>query len=550
MQTKKKISNFKVWLIPALAISLLVSCNPTSLPSGESGPTDSSVETTEPTISDESSTQDSVDTTESSETTEVSTETTDKSEDLTDTSTGTPIDPTVDPSEDTSVDTSEKPTGKIEFDVFTLNDFHGATQYVSQTYPAIGLAKLSTVFRTFAAEQTSFFLSSGDMWQETIESNSNRGAYVTEAFNRIGLDAMTIGNHEFDWGVKYIVDNSKIADYPFLAANIFNKTTGEYIEGTEPSTIIERDGLKVGVIGVIGPAQYNSISYQQVAEYEFLNEYNYVINEAKFLREKGADVIILSSHDGFANDDMTAVKKAMINDASIDMVIAGHTHTLQNESFTRDDGQEVPLIQAYSKGTAFGHVSFTYDFDSSKLTVDSRKVENFKNYAHYEADQEIIDLYNEKYNVDDLKTEHIVEAKTDFSKEEGGILASTAIYEKIRSMDEYKDYDIIAGYHNTARNAIAKGNLNYEGLFNSYPFDNEIIIYAVNSSYISRGYYYFQTGFTKTSFTGTKYIAAIDYIAYKTIGLDKGVRTGLFVRDILKEYLQNKKVITASDYYN
>ena len=262
MQTKKKISNFKVWLIPALAISLLVSCNPTSLPSGESGPTDPYVEITEPTISDESSTQDSVDTTESSETTEVSTETTDKSEDLTDTSTGTPIDPTVDPSEDTSVDTSEKPTGKIEFDVFTLNDFHGATQYVSQTYPAIGLAKLSTVFRTFAAEQTSFFLSSGDMWQETIESNSNRGAYVTEAFNRIGLDAMTIGNHEFDWGVKYIVDNSKIADYPFLAANIFNKTTGEYIEGTEPSTIIERDGLKVGVIG---PAQYNSISYQQVA---------------------------------------------------------------------------------------------------------------------------------------------------------------------------------------------------------------------------------------------------------------------------------------------
>ena len=75
--------------------------------------------------------------------------------------------------------------------------------------------------------------------------------------------------------------------------------------------------------------------------------------------------------------------------------------------------------------------------------------------------------------------------------------------------------------------------------------------FEVSSNYINRSYYYTQTGFNKSiSYTGKRYVAGIDYIAYKTIDLEAGFRTGLFVRDIVKEYLQNKKVVTSSDYTN
>ena len=515
MQTRKKTLNFKFIVAGLFTITALVGCGPTNNPTSHP--------TVDPTI--DPTTVPTVDPT---------------------------VDPTTEPSQPTTVDPTVEPEKTIvNFDVYTLNDFHGATKYVNNYYPEVGLAKMSTIFHNFAEDNTSFFLSSGDMWQETIESNSNYGEYVTVAMNHIGLDAMTIGNHEFDWGDKYIFKNAELADYPFLAANIYERETGYLMEGVEKSTLIERDGLKVGVIGTIGPAQYSSISYQYVAKYEFESEYNHVVNEAAYLREQGADVIILSAHDGYNSSDFGTLKKELINEASIDMVIAGHTHQKQEEVYTRRDGKQVPLIQGYSSGTAFGHVNFTFNKETDELTLNSYKVENFKDYIDAEPDQYIVDLYNNNYNVDDLKVEHIVETKDEFSTSKLGILASTAIYEKISSMEEYDDYNILTVYHNYGRNALPKGNINYEQLFASYPFDNEIILMQVNQNYVNRGYNFVHSGFDKSiSFSGKRWVAAIDYLAYKTCSLEDGVRTGLYVRDIVKEYLQNKKVVSSSDYFN
>ena len=517
MQTKKKTLSYRFLFSSLLSLLLISSCAPTT-PSVDTTSLSTDPTISSPSVSEEPST------------------------------TGTQ--PSISEEGSTSQPNENTPT-EINFDVYTLNDFHGATKFVNQTYPEIGLAKLSTLFRSYAEENTSFFLSSGDMWQETIESNSNRGEYVTKAFNRIGLDAMTVGNHEFDWGTEYITKNAAIADYPFLAANIVEKSTGELIEGTVPSVLIDRDGVQVGVIGTIGPTQYSSISYQYAAMYEFEGEYNHVVSQAKYLREKGADIVILSAHDGYGSSDFTTLKKEMINDASIDMVIAGHTHTFQSEVYTRRDGKKVPLIQAYSSGTAYGHVNFTYNTEKEELELNTYAVKNFPNLNNVEEDQVILDLYKDNYDVDEMKAEVIGKAKTDFSREKLAILGSTAVYEKIKSMPEYEQYDILTCYHNSARNALGSGDITFEELFLSYPFDNEIIIYAVNSSYITKGWNYVHSGFnTNVSFTGKKYVAGIDYLAYKQVSLEDGIRTGLFVRDIVKEYIKNKKEITASDFYN
>lgn len=530
MQTRKKILNSKLLICSILSIGILASCGPTSNPS--SNPT-TSIET--PTTSP----------TTNPTTDPTSTSTTIPNPTTNPTSTSTTI------SNPTSNPSIEVPEGTINFDVYTLNDFHGATKYVDDNYPQIGLAKMSTIFNSFAEENTSFFISSGDMWQETIESNSNYGEYVTKAFNKIGLDAMTIGNHEFDWGAERISKNALVADYPFLGANIKSIETGYLIENVETSTIVEKDGVKVGIIGTIGPAQYNSISYQRVVDYEFEAEYNIVVNEANYLREHGADVIILSAHDGYSSSGFGVLKQEMINEAKIDMVIAGHTHQKQSDVYIRNDGQEVPLIQAYSKGSAFGHVNFTFDPKTKELELNTYEVESFSNYAHYEEDPEIIKLYKDNYDVDDLISEEICELKDDFTNTKVGILAATAIYEKVKNSAEFEQYDILTAYNNSGRNSMDKGILTYEELFNALPFDNEIIIFEVTSNYVKKGWNYVHSGFDyKQDFSGKRYIAAIDYIAYKTVKIEDGIRTGLYVRDIVKEYLINKKVVTSSDYVN
>lgn len=520
MQIKKKILNSKYLFLGLIALLSITGCGPSSSVSGD------------PTTSENPGT---------SLNTEI---TTNPSSDGS-TTTNPTSEETV-----TTNPTTEIPEGPIDFSIYTLNDFHGATKYVEDSYPQIGLAKLSTVFRSFAEQETSFFISSGDMWQETIESNLNHGEYVTKAFNKIGLDAMAVGNHEFDWGSQWITKNSEVANYPFLAANIVEKSTGELIEGVQKSTLIEKGGVKVGVIGVIGPAQYNSISYQYVAQYDFESEYNIVCEEAEILRQNGADLIVLSSHDGWSGSDFTVLKKDMINDAKIDMVIAGHTHTLQNQTYTRSDGKVVPMVQAYSRGTAYGHVNFTLE-ENGDLTLNSYAVKNFQQYTNVEEDQEILDLYKNNYDVDDFKVEEICTTTAEFSKSQAAIMASTAIYEKIISLPEYDEYNILTAYHNSTRQPLVKGSINYEQLFASFPFDNEIIIFKVSSSYVKRGYNYVHSGFdTNANFSGSRYVAGIDYLAYKTVSLEDGIRTGLYVRDIVKEYLKKEKVVTPSNYVN
>ena len=338
LQTRKKTLNFKFIFAAALTVATLVGCGPISAPTTNPSVDES---TTNPTV--EPSTNTSIEDTNTSV--------------IGPTTVPSVSDPTTVPSTEeptTSIDpTTNKPTNdsttspninkEVTFNIYTINDFHGATQYTAGTYPQIGLAKMSTVFRSFAEESTSFFLSSGDMWQETIESNSNYGEYVTIAMNRIGFDAMTIGNHEFDWGSQYITKNAKLADYPILGANIVEKSTGYLIDEVVPSTIVEKDGVKLGVIGVIGPAHYSSISAQYVVDYDFEDEYKHVVAQAKYLRDNGADLIVLSSHDTYNDADFTDMKKKAIDDAGIDMVISNG----QNPEVLYD------LFEGKSVGTKF-----------------------------------------------------------------------------------------------------------------------------------------------------------------------------------------------------
>lgn len=439
---------------------------------------------------------------------------------------------------------------KITFDIYSINDFHGHTKYKdSSSYPEIGLAKMSTIFSEFRNKSTSFFISVGDMWQETYESNSNRGAYVTEAMNYIGFDSMTLGNHEFDWGVEYIESNSKLADFSYLCANLIDKTTNERPEWVKGSTIIERDGFKLGVIGTIGESQYSSITASFVVNYEFADQHDYVVKEAQNLKEQGANMILWASHEPLGTTNLTTEKKKIIDDSGIDAVLSAHTHQKEYEIYTRKDGTQVPILQAYDDGKDYGNLNYTYNFTTNTLTFNSYSVNDFKKYINYEEDERVTTLYKTKYDVDDELIEEICSVKGNLSTSVAAKMASTLCYSYINNKSEFKDYDIKCFLHNNARVAIAQGTLTFEGLFSSFCFDNEIIIYKVNKNYNGFSYYNVNKEFDISSLSDEFYVAAINYVAYKKSGvLETGIKTGLYVRDILKEELKELGSINSVDY--
>ncbi|HZJ89543.1 MAG TPA: metallophosphoesterase [Bacilli bacterium] len=102
-----------------------------------------------------------------------------------------------------------RPTSGTEtFSFYAINDLHGAL-HARPEIAEPGLAKAGALLKAKKQERpdNTVILSTGDMWQGTFEAYHSKGEVVTLAMNEIGFDLMAIGNHEFDWGPEYILDN-------------------------------------------------------------------------------------------------------------------------------------------------------------------------------------------------------------------------------------------------------------------------------------------------------------------------------------------------------
>ena len=139
----------------------------------------------------------------------------------------------------------------------SINDFHGQ---IEETEGEFGIARTASLLvkKHNANPSGTVMISAGDMFQGSGISNYRHGRDVVNILNGLGFEAMAIGNHEFDWGIEEVLkfrDSDQTngeSNFPFLACNIFNKTTGEPLANAAPYTIVERGSVKIGIIGFMG----------------------------------------------------------------------------------------------------------------------------------------------------------------------------------------------------------------------------------------------------------------------------------------------------------
>lgn len=456
-------------------------------------------------------------------------------------------------SSSSSFDTTSENEEPINFSVIGINDFHGSVneKISSYGYYEYGLGKLSTFIKNERNEQTSFVISSGDMWQGSIESNENSGKFVTEAMNLMGFDSMTLGNHEFDWGTEIIQSNAELANFPILAANIIDEK--DKLSNIKSSALIEKDNVKVGVIGIIGSSVYSSITATMTEDLIFDEESKYVIEESEKLREQGANFIILSIHLGAADFSSNLIKSIVSSD--IDLVLAGHNHREEVEEFYDNDFNVIPVLNAICNGEAFSKVEVQFDPKNQECEILNYDVYSFDDaeYTSLEEDPEIYELYKSKYDVDDLKNEVIGQANGYFTSTSNlPVMAAQAMYEKVN--EDFAQYDIKGSVHNQARANLESGEILYEDIYTSFPFENEILIVEADKDYIyalaSTSNRYFNIGFDVNDISDeTFYFAGIDYVILKDFDTNECIKTGLFIRDVIVDYIKKVGTINSSDYY-
>lgn len=247
--------------------------------------------------------------------------------------------------------------------VFETTDIHGysmdTSTYKEETfqYRLAYIANIVSQAREDEAYDDVLLLDGGDIYQGTPISNQTYGAALRATFDKMGYDAVGLGNHEFDWDVtKYAADSEGTmapyeigefkgnADIPVVMSNLYYAGTDTRVDFTQDYTIVEKAGHKIAVIGWANDYR-DEIKASQIEPYEIHDD----IEELKKLaanvksREKAEVVIILVHADpaGIADE---------LDPDVVDLVAGGHTHKMINGT---SDVTGIDYMQGYCR--AYGY---------------------------------------------------------------------------------------------------------------------------------------------------------------------------------------------------
>jgi 5'-nucleotidase / UDP-sugar diphosphatase len=268
--------------------------------------------------------------------------------------------------------------GGLQMTILHINDSHSHIESVSVA-PVIdgertlmeagGLARLSTIIQdTRETETNVVFLHAGDAVQGTLYFTKYNGAPEIQWLNRMNLDAMVTGNHEYDRGSEALAYMVDMAGFPMLAGNV-DVSNDPYLAGKlKPDTIIELQGGSVGIIGLVSPdTAETSNPDDTVVFYDITESAERLVQK---LRSKGVNKILVLSHIGYERDIALAEQVD-----HIDIIIGGHTHTLLGTPdnlipavdapyptvVTGPSGNPVYVLTAWAHTRGIGRLDVTFD---------------------------------------------------------------------------------------------------------------------------------------------------------------------------------------------
>ncbi len=204
---------------------------------------------------------------------------------------------------------------------------------------------------------------SGDFSQGSPYYALFGGEVEVGLMNRMHYDAAVIGNHEFDGGMDNLVKLLKMAEFPILCANY--DFTGTPAEGlVKQYTVIERDGVRIGVFG-LSPVLEGLVAAENYVGVTYRDPIESAKDVVATLRGKeGCDVVICLSHIGWEmGDDEFDDNKLVAATTGIDLVLGGHSHTYLNklEMVDNAEGRPVPVNQNGKHSIFVGKIVMTLE---------------------------------------------------------------------------------------------------------------------------------------------------------------------------------------------
>lgn len=286
---------------------------------------------------------------------------------------------------------------EIDIQILATSDLHGKfypyDYAINEESKSGSLTQIATAVKKYRTDNT-IIVDVGD----TIQDNYSEMFFKDKihpmmlAMNEIGYDIWAIGNHEFNYGVENLKNIMKQSTSKVLIGNLYNPDGTSFADSY---TIIEKDGVKIGVIGMCTPniTKWDSVNLKDYIVTDPVEETKKIVKD---LRDK-VDVLIATVHMGEENE--YDVPNSGANDLAnacpeLDLIIAAHEHKLVEETYVNN----VLIVENKSSGATMSKVNIVVEKDKSGCKIVDRKAESIK-ISEYESDKELskkLAPYNER----------------------------------------------------------------------------------------------------------------------------------------------------------
>jgi 5'-nucleotidase len=254
----------------------------------------------------------------------------------------------------TSVPTqTAAPSGCVRITILQVNDVYQFMPVERGTQG--GLARVSTLRKQIIKDSpNTLFLFSGDTISPSVESIKYKGQQMIDAWNNIGLDYATLGNHEFDFGPDELLKRMKESRFQWIAANVLDKD-GKSFGGMPPFVIREMDGIKLGIFGILLPA--TTTTSRPGPDVKILGACETAKRIVPQMRAAGAQIVVALTHLSMRED-----KELARCIPEIDLIVGGHEHTLLQSLAGR-----TPIFKMTADARQLGRFDLTVDRATGKL---------------------------------------------------------------------------------------------------------------------------------------------------------------------------------------
>jgi 2',3'-cyclic-nucleotide 2'-phosphodiesterase (5'-nucleotidase family) len=311
-------------------------------------------------------------------------------------------------------------------------------------------------------------LNAGDDFQGTPISSITRGRSQIELMNIINPDAMTLGNHEFDYGLQNLEKDLSLAHFPILNANIFDERNGRNFQ--EPYLVKTFGNVRVGIIGLIASDLPILTMRESIKGLRILNHVQVTRKYIAELKKQQVNLIIVLSHIGVDADEALADSVP-----DIDVIVGGHSHTPLFQPAKR---KHTIICQAGTRGRWVGELDLTVDLAGDSV---------------YQYDGKLVETAVGKVTPNPIAAAKVDELESSVDKELNQVIGTLGVdWQRAYNhesnignwaadvMREFAQTDVAFANSAGFRKDLRAGTITVRDIWEMFPFNNNFVTFRVS----------------------------------------------------------------------